>query len=1057
MSQRWRPENLDPLGAGLLDSDYKEKDPRPGTAVTDDSRARLRPEISHVQATGTLVIKVTEGGLPGPQGAAISYRQAKDSADNARGWNQPNYLQGWIAQEWSDSDVWDDFGCVTIPKTQLVIGFVQNNGGAPSLARTRIFDPESWTWGASTAVPWEFGAFTSAVALVHLSGPDRVLAIVHSGTAAQSMQIWATEDDGLLWEEYSLKPIRDPAANEQGAGFGIAIKRAKAAALSDGSVVTVVEDGAGAIAQLASADLGVTFALVEPALAAFGSNIDVFALPDQTFAMTYIDDATGFPRIRFIGSAFEPIGSAVDLLIAGSQMNSLTATVDADGAIYVFGARDTNFARVEVFLSTDNGRTWTAFDWGIVDTGDNSAFLLLTGCCATAGYIMLQHQWSVSIGDEGGSVGTIIAAGWTNATAVDDGFFRNALGNPVDGPRQFERFGFGHQTGLESNSWIPIERPGDTIYTAGGVLGELEPPGRFNVTSIGAGVDDYTFTSATGIEDCVIKADLDCTVLGSQAAMIVGFDVEISDPGVPRSFRIQIRVSTTGFAVHNFHSGADIGTVTIDMLTNPLQIALHFVFESTGLIGDVHTYYRRKGNTIWTEGPSASNIVKAAAAANLSRFILGHHAVTTSVSHWTFFGWAFDGGIAFGEDKVDGKRIADLPYPLIAAGDGLSDAKAFLSLRSGPGIRGEVYTIAAEADHGVHKLFPGVSPSRDETWESTSDLSLQKISVDMGADTRLGQSFALVMGVMGANVRLIRLLGDIGGTPTLIGTWDGATGFTGLDYILTGDQLAPLVPTTADAARWIQAMEFAGGHVLLPGGKARRIVLNSAGGWTQSATVVPHFTLEGLDGSESATGICDLVSPSGYMVCHLGTTAATFRRHFQIEIAIQSTPDARFRVGNILLGGLIVPGKSWSNGWSLSTRPNTRSRRDPHGTEYRQQRGPNVRTYSIAWPDGVKLHDLRGGDLDVDYIGSSATGASALAGRDDVLGQLVGAMAESKGFSAPSMLLGDVPDASGVTVTDPTLYAYGLLTGTVDAQNVFGNEGVNEFYRISGIQLVEVR
>jgi hypothetical protein len=577
------------------------------------------------------------------------------------------------------------------------------------------------------------------------------------------------------------------------------------------------------------------------------------------------------------------------------------------------------------------------------------------------------------------------------------------------------------------------------------------------MSSVGAGVDSMTFLTSTAIADCVVKAEFAVISLGSQASMIVGVDAEIADPGgLNKSYRVQIRADTLGFAVHDVHAASDIGTETIDM-TTPLQIEIHFQFDNIlppGCI--VRTYFRRNKSTAWTEGPTKTGVVSAAAP-NFSQFIFVHHTTTLSVSHWILFAWAFDGGLAFGEDKVDGKRIADLPYPLLFAGNNVTEEKAFLSLRSGPGIRGEVYAIAAEADHGVHKLFPGVSPSRNETWESTSDLSLQKISVDMGADTRLGQSFALVMGVMNANVRLIRLLGDIGGTPTLIGTWDGATGFAGLDYILTGDQLAPLVPTTADAARWIQAMEFAGGHVLLPGGKARRIVLNSSGGWTQSATVVPHFTLEGLDGSEAATGICDLVSPSGYMVCHLGTTAATFRRHFQIEIAIQSTPDARFRVGNILLGGLIVPGKSWSNGWSLSTRPNTRSRRDPHGTEYRQQRGPNVRTYSIAWPDGVKLHDLRGGDLDVDYIGSSAPGASALAGRDDVLGQLVGAMAESKGFSAPSMLLGDVPDASGVTVTDPTLYAYGLLTGTVDAQNVFGNEGVNEFYRISGIQLVEVR
>jgi hypothetical protein len=507
--------------------------------------------------------------------------------------------------------------------------------------------------------------------------------------------------------------------------------------------------------------------------------------------------------------------------------------------------------------------------------------------------------------------------------------------------------------------------------------------------------------------------------------------------------------------VRDFHGGLDVGTVAIDM-TTPLQIAVH-LRASTVAQGTIFVYYRRPGSTIWTEGPTTALWQPAAAAANMSQIIFGHHAVTTSVSHWTLFAWAFQGAIAFGEDKVAGKQVSDLPYPLIDAGtDGLA---AFLSLRSGPGVRGEVYTIAAEADHGIVKAFPSVSPSRDEFWDSATD-SAQKISVDMGFDTRLGQSFALVLAVLNSNVREIRLLGDIAGVPTLIGTWDGAAGFTGLSYTLSGDTLFPDVSAVPfiDGGRWIQAMEAVGGSVVLPAGKVRKILANSGGGWTKGGTVIPHFQLEGIDGTEAAGGLCDLVMPSGYMVCHLGTTANKFRRHFQIEIsALQPTAEGRYQIGNLLLGGLVAMGKTWSNGWSLNTRPNYRARRDPYGTEYRQQRGPSSRVYSIAWPDGVKLHDLRGADLDVDYLGSSAVGATALVARDDVLYQLIGAMAESEGFSSPSLLLGEVPDASGVTITDPTLWAYGLLTGTVDAQNVAGVEGANEFYRISGIQLVEVR
>jgi len=1052
-SQRWVPENLSANDAAALNSDYTELDPRPGTMTTTDARARLRPQVSNAQVGGSLLLKVTDGGLPGPEGAAMSYRLDKEAADAERGWNQPNLLAGWPVQEWSDTLVYDDMDCVTIPSTQQVVGFAQDGSVAATTARARVFDPEDWTWTAGALVPWGINSREQVVALAYLPGVDRVIAIVMT-TVGNPMQVWATEDLGVTWEEYSLKPIRDPTTDVSGPGFGAGISRGRAAAQRDGSVLAtlqpLISGGTENVAQLASSDLGVTFTLVETA-AALGTNVDVFALPDGTYAVTFIAITTGFPRIRILGSAFDPISTATEVGIGSVPLVSMTATVDADGTIYVFGGRDTTFSKIFVWKSADYGRTWTEFDWGLVDTGDLSAYPILFSSCATAGYILIQHQWTASVGNEDGSVGVMLAAGWSNLSAVDDGFFRNFNGDPTDGPRQFERFSYGAKTGIESNTWLPIERPSDTIYTAAGGLGVLEAPGVLNMTSVGAGVDSMTFTTTTGIVDCVVLMEMDCTVLGSQVAMVVGADIEVSDPGVPVSYNIQIRVSTTGFAVHNVH-GANIGTVAIDMITSPLQIVVHLFFDSTGTVGRLRTYYRRRGATVWTAGPQGDTIAKAAAAANLSQVIFCHHAVTTSVSYWTQFNWAFEGGVAFGADMVDGKRIADLPYPLIAMGNTTTDDKAFVALRGGPGTRGEVYTVIAEADFGVYNVFPTASPSRDRVWQ-TVDTTTARVSVDMVEFTRVGNSWALVIGVLNANVRQLTILASVGGVPSTLGTWDGAVGFTALDYILDGDTLHPDVATTPGAGRWLQANEMAGGHVVLPGGKARTILSNSAGYWGQNTTVLPHIRLEGIDGTEAATGAVDICAPSGFIVFHL---AEVFYKDFQVQIgAAQATASGKYSVGNLLVGSLTVPGKQWSAGWSLGYAPNYSATVDPHGTEYRQQRGPEQRSYSFAFPDGVKFHDLRGASPDPNYIASTV--GLPLAAKDDVLGNLVALLIESKGFTSPCMLLAEVPDANAVTVTDPTLWVYGLLTGSIQADNVLGNENSNEFYRVSGLVLTEVR
>ena len=177
---RWRPENLAPNDGAALNSDYTEKDPRPGTAVATDEDARLVPEISNAQDTD-LEIRVTEAGLPGAEGAAVSYKKTSEDPDFERGWNQPNYFAGWVAQEWVGDFGFPTFiatSCVTIPSTQEVVSVAMYS----SVRRSRVFDPETWTWGAFTSLPTN--PFVSdPVALCVLRGSERILAITLPNSA----------------------------------------------------------------------------------------------------------------------------------------------------------------------------------------------------------------------------------------------------------------------------------------------------------------------------------------------------------------------------------------------------------------------------------------------------------------------------------------------------------------------------------------------------------------------------------------------------------------------------------------------------------------------------------------------------------------------------------------------------------------------------------------------------------------------------------------------------------------------------------------------------------
>jgi len=302
-------------------------------------------------------------------------------------------------------------------------------------------------------------------------GFDYVASQVISFDANSGAALWATVIDQAIWDSWS-SPCVDAKHDTVLIGSGTKLYALDADA---GGVIWSTQ------LEKMTINASVCVALDIPFARAFITDYDGFGDTGKLYCVN-LD-----PNVA--SNLYEPGEIVWSDGIGGSSGNS---PAYADGVVYVGSVSEPPGSVV-------SGGTIHAYDatsstvsklWEATDPNFEGFFggLVVT----KAGYIYAANY--DFFGNEDNSVGTLVVGGWSNLSNVDAGYFRNSAGNPVDGPRQFDRFGYGPAVGIETNSWFPIELPGDTIYTATGATGA----GSGLATGSGLGLGFFGFTRLTG-------------------------------------------------------------------------------------------------------------------------------------------------------------------------------------------------------------------------------------------------------------------------------------------------------------------------------------------------------------------------------------------------------------------------------------------------------------------------------------------------------------------------------------------------------------------------------
>lgn len=1043
-------------GTDPFDSSYTQSGPGPGVPEPATATSRWRPYIRGAQSVALTVATVRPGWPSSSGGAAVAYRLATDTdATDYRGWESHNLITDWTspAAIWASHDGGDD-AIVANPVTGQVVIVTGDPSGTD--ARTARYEPRNDTWTAGynwTAVQ---GLPVNRAAALDPEVDGRI--ILWAGTSGSGLGSVAyySDDDGDSWSLYSVGFwAQTPAATDR---LSVAV-----APGVDWCAVTNDETWY-------SDDRGLTFSRNEDA-SAEGTLLQVVRLGDS-YVVLYLRDSDDHLCVRVLANARSSFVDADEVVVISAACELGAITVDHDGRAYVYG-KVTATDGIRCATSTD-GSTWNSMRWG-------------TWAEQAAGW---KHMQAVS---GGGSTYLLTHANSSGATltATDDlhlfvlggwSTVEHGPGVADDYATVRERIAWGEYLGSadaeEIGVWAPFDVPEfGAVWTrttgGGGGARDLTVEPGLEIDTTGAQSEVYSRSVATAYETNNGHVKLRIAVggpdLGTAAAPESQAHVTITMADGAYTYAATIELGVDGVRVRD-------GSTELGRLATSGTKLTHIRWHMT--LGGITVWARQAGQT-WQLVCEEEALADGGATVTGDRVAWGHSVLGSdaTVSYWQFVGCSGGGSFHSGVDAladldldttdgVRGLRFGrSLPpgasYPLPEATDvDAGEDLGYLAAAGGPTVTGEVVELPVEYVHGVDRLYPDLSPSPSEYWEAEQGATDERIVWDAGADLERWRGGALCLVALRARLSTVLFRQDDGaGGWTTLGTLD--LKLADVEYQLIGRSMSPNVGSAA-IARYINEGELAGAWVRIEAGGAgalvhRRIASNSAGYWSAASGVQKlRITLEEVDGTEDATGTGSIFHHSGVLVVY--PSADTPRRALSVvieDLGLDASDTTPYRAGLLAPGRIVGVGATPGWDWERRLEVPMQVDRGADGSPRVTRLGPTRQVWSYGWQAGVMLQELRLEADPGDWVG---IGAGVPIGTEQDAWQLwhyVDHLLE--GGEIPCVALPYLPQTSGTTITDPTLYLYGVvIADSYTVSGVVGNEGSNEVIRPDGITIEQI-
>ena len=1017
---RWTEANI-----STTYSTFTEEGPRPGGAEAASTIQGGVPVVTGAQAAD-LDIKVTKSGNPSiaSRGAALAWKRTTDTDNAWRGWAGPQFAASYRPVLRTGNDIRDVDICTT-PGSQTPIVVVKDTAEF----RTRKMNMDTMEFASSVVVSTSALRSASICAL-----PDDTVLVFGAGGGIG--QAYKSTSDGATWSTWSEDIFPDGQPTTTPTTFRVRYQEGQLLAIYETS------SSGGQITTYSSADFGQTFRAVST-FAGTGAGLGVTQA--GTAIISYTDGTDMF--VKRLGASFARADSASAITVQTSyDPVSTSIHADDDGRIYLLSyENDIAFNhRVEVRVSDDDGLSWRLLDNSpIGDSTSGSATNIVPTRSQMTTAEGMGFVVSAFPDDTAGDIaGCHITCGWTNFVPGTTHTEKTRLGAfDVDYTAQ----GTHSPTATDQNTSLT-----HSVFARGASW--TGAYGYSAAIPVVTSTDDAYLIFA-GSQ--TIRAVLGSTYTNGDPILVVLSAKKVTDGtsassatclGVDASggrFLVDVKILTSGYAI--VHAGGTT-IVTRDM-TSYFDLAVYSVGST------FRVYHRSHPGEAWilaatVTGTSTTGLT-VFSCRNLPIANVLHIRMLSVYCGGQAMRWSGDGA-----HQMIGKRVAAQGYPLMH--QGTSDIPSRLSLAGGFSRQvlqttARSWSVPADHDYPIARIF-SKSPSPDERWRA-QNATQQTVVCDFGADSVLDEALPFML-VRGANFQQIEFRArTAAGAAATIYTADLSV-LTGAAYSLGGNVLTPTA-TGTHKARSFGSDELAGGYAIITDGSTtdyRKIASNRPGTFDNDGSVVCQIRLEGITGTEPATGTLTIVAPEALIL--LPEYTGTKYRYWGAQIKATNVSESFISAGSIVLGSVVVPGKRWGNGWTMRTEPNVERVADSSGTLTVRQKGPNRRVLSWSWGDGMIQKRYQGvAGASADHV-SAGPGRTPLAMDQDVWRQMRAVTDRAKGGEELVVACLAIPSAN-TTITDKTLYVAGFLDTGFQVAQVSGESGVDEFVRVETMTLTE--
>jgi hypothetical protein len=909
---------------------------------------------------------------------------------------------------------------------------------------------------------------------------------VDQGSGAANIRTYSSED-GENWTLRSSSTLLDGIQTGTSTGSGASfqnhdIQRIRMAS-SNGVVLLCVETvwndtsatKRNRLIQYASADQGGTFSLITS-----DNVIDLFSFKsinlypkDGGFSLVYIGALnevhymripSGYEMIQNLRTAVSYRVISNDTVATGSNdymtAGELAAWSDygiSDNVIYslLSGSFPGSF---EIMISTDG------FEWRTAGRNINGiGFVLRTGDANTTIKGITASSYT----------GRTVLIGMADTTATNNsipmfflGGYASGINLPLSGIDDditfWNRMGFYYNLpaiDLFSNYTLTTKFGGgsESLVTDGVSLSNsiyfdftLSLSGMNTADIIGLGlivrarIESMTGGSTTGTERRGIRLTIDDT---------------------NEDYDVEIRLTSTTIYIHDYNAGSSPGSLGSLSIGSGVDIMIALSNDK------LNVWYRttstRSNRRDWISALAITGLSDGGGgASNLQKIRFGHTNYSSGSLDTTFNEINVANGFNYSDQLHNFSSPADLSdRPYSPAGKYVwTIDNVMISSVEGATYEGDEFRILPESSHDVKNIFHSISPTPRITWRSEAVTSgntpEQFIAIKLDPDTSVHVDESLPNDLIGLhlsniNFRSAKLEYYSSGSWTVLDTFS-----TWLRSTATAQGRTLRGESGLDEF-YFSLNECAGWRAYIYNGSAfewRTVLSNSEGVFGGTSTTTKQAVLL-LDESITAS------SQTVYLVPNNMTLIVNLNGQrveaLGLRITAQETLEKYIQIGTMVLGSVVIPGKQYQRGRSISITSGTESTITQDGIRYARNLRPSQRRIRLGWTEGIDISDLQGDAPDPDYwMSSSSAGAEPVAIENDVPDLLMGLLDYLSGSKDPIVylpLLSQSSDYRELKREKEQILC--TLEGDVEIEHVLGDEfqtSGGEVFRVATISLLEI-